>query len=329
MTDKKKKDKKKIIWYSFFILFLLLVGGTVSAYNQLKPANHFSNVPIVSSNNDISKDNTKTVRIEEPIFNVLLIGSDQRKGQNIGHSDTMMVVNVNLKDYQYNILSIPRDSRVYLDGYGYTKLTSVQYILQNDLGAKKGIEAAVGVISNFTGIPINYYVETNYTGLEGIVDTLGGITMNVPFDVTLTHSWYSENANKMISAGKHSFNGKMVTELVHERYSLNNGEYGRQQLQKEALVGIAKKALNPKTITKIPELVRSTSEFVVDTNMSNTDIISFAYAVKNFDPDKQIQYHQLTGEGKTLYDDILKANNSQIVINEEEMKKIVEMYFIN
>lgn len=152
MTDKKKKGKKKIIWYSFFILFLLLVGRTVSAYNQLKPANHFSNVPIVSSNNDISKDNTKSVRIEDPIFNVLLIGSDQRKGQNIGHSDTMMVVNVNLKDYQYNILSIPRDSRVYLDGYGYTKLTSVQYILQNDLGAKKGIEAAVGVISNFTGI---------------------------------------------------------------------------------------------------------------------------------------------------------------------------------
>ncbi|CEE03017.1 cell envelope-related transcriptional attenuator [Caldibacillus thermoamylovorans] len=330
MRYKKKRSKKKIIGYSILVVFLLLIGGTVFAYYQLKPENHFSKVPLVSSGDkDSSKTIEKKVKIDDPIFNVLLIGSDQRKGQKIGHSDTMMVVSVDLKNYKYHMLSIPRDSRVYLDGYGYTKLTSAQYILQNDLGAKKGIEVAVGVISDFTGIPINYYVETNYTGLEEIVDALDGINMNVPFDVKLTHSWYPENKNKVIAAGEHSLTGKMVTELVHERYSLSNGEYGRQQLQKEALVGIAKKALSPKTVTKLPELVDSISEFIVETNMSNSDIISIAYAVQNFDPDKQIQYHQLTGQGQTLYDDILKNNNSQIVINEDEMKKIVEEYYIH
>lgn len=325
MSAKKKASKKKIFGYSFLIVLLLVVGGVALAYHQLKPENHFTKVPLISND----KNQEQKIDINEPIFNILLIGSDQRKGQKIGHSDTMMVINVNLKNYEYHILSIPRDARIHLDGYGYTKLTSAQYILQNDLGAKKGIKAAVGEISNFTGIPINYYIETNYTGLQGIVDTLGGIQMNVPFDVKLTHSWYPENKGKIITAGEHSIDGKMVTELVHERYSLENGEYGRQQLQKEALVGIAKKALSTDTIPKIPGLVDSISEFIVDTNMSKSDIISFAYAAKDFNPNKQIHYHQLKGEGKSLYDDILKANNSQIVINEEEMKKIVDKYFIH
>ncbi|WAA09720.1 LCP family protein [Fervidibacillus albus] len=330
---KKRKTRKRIVGYSFLILFLLALGTGIYLYQHFKPENHFTEVPLISpdtsenmTNND--ENASQTVEIDEPIFNVLLIGSDQRKGQTLGHSDSMMVVNVDLKNYEYHILSIPRDSRVYLDGYGYTKLTSVQYILQAEHGSKQGIEEAVKVISDFTGIPINYYVETNYWGLEGIVDVLDGIEVNVPFDVTLTHPWYSENLNKTITAGTHSLDGKMVTELVHERYSLDNGEYGRQELQKEVLTAIAKKALQVSNIPKLPELYNSITEFIVETNMGQTDIISMAFAVKDFDPDTQVHYHQLSGVGQTLYDDILQANNSQIVLDEEAMKEIVESYFL-
>ncbi|MCU9613041.1 LCP family protein [Caldibacillus lycopersici] len=329
---KKKRSKWKIIGFSVLAFFVILIGVGVAAYFQLKPENHFKEVPVLSADpvdtdNDGKTDDT--VKLDDPIFNVLLIGSDQRKGKNIGHSDSMMVVSVNLKNYEYHIMSIPRDTRVYLDGYGYTKLTSVQYILQANNGSKEGIEGAVKAISQFTGIPINYYVETNYWGLEGIVDTLGGIEMNVPFDVTLTHPWYPENSGKVITAGSYNFDGKMVTELVHERYSLDNGEYGRQELQSEALKGIAKEALKTSNLPKLPELVKAVPDFIVETNMKQADMLSFAFAVKNFDPSKQVHYHQLIGKGQTLYDDILQANNSQIVIDEDEMQKIVDEYFIH
>ncbi|OIK08406.1 transcriptional regulator [Bacillus sp. MUM 116] len=239
----------------------------------------------------------------------------------------MMLVHVDLNKNEYHAVSIPRDTRVHLDGYGYTKLTSVQYIMQSTKGQKEGVEAAVKAIGELTGVPISYYVETNYWDFQSMVDSVGSIDMNVPFDVALTHPWYKENKDKVIKAGNQTLDGKMVTEVVHERYSLKNGEYGRQQLQEEAMKGIVKKALDPSNIGNLPSLINSISDFIVASNMSTSDMLSLGLAVKDFDPNKQLSYHQLHGEGKSMYDDILKANNSQIVLVEQQLKEIMSKYF--
>ncbi|WP_247739189.1 LCP family protein [Bacillus sp. 165] len=257
-----------------------------------------------------------------------MIGSDERKGDNIGHSDSMIVVHVDLNKKEYQAMSIPRDTRVHLEGYGYTKLTSVQYIKQATEGRQQGIDAAIQSVSELTGIPINYYVETNYQGLQGAVDALDGIEMNVPFDVKFTHPWYAENKNKVITKGIYEADGKLVTELVHERYSLKNGEYDRQRLQEEALVGMAKKALDPSNVTKLPAFVKQIPNFLIATNMTTPDMLSLGLAVKDFNP-AQLQYHQLAGEWKTMRDDILKNNNDQLIIDEEKMKQLVTQYFMN
>ncbi|MBM7652504.1 LCP family protein [Neobacillus cucumis] len=314
--EKKGKRKWKILGLSILGIFVLGIAALGYEYYQLQPKNHFSTVPVVGAKK------TSTDQVKTPIFNVLLIGSDQRKGQKLGHTDSMMLIHVDLNKNKYQAVSIPRDTRVHVDGYGYTKLTSVQYIMQAKKGTQKGVEAAVAAVSDFMGVPINYYVETNYWGFQSMVDSLGGINMNVPFDVTLTHPWYKENKNKVISAGTYSFDGKMVTEVVHERYSLKNGEYGRQQSQEEALKGIAKAALSPSKITKLPDLVKTIPQFVLATNMTTSDMLSLGLSAKDFDPQTQLTYQQIRGESKTLYDDILKAKNYQIVINQDQVKKI-------
>jgi polyisoprenyl-teichoic acid--peptidoglycan teichoic acid transferase len=323
---KKKKRNWKIISYSVLGVVLLIVAGLGIAYYQLQPKNHFQSIPVVSSDKSTTEKPTPQT-IHDPIFNVLLIGSDQRKGQRAGHSDSMMLIHVDLKNNKFQSVSIPRDTRVHLEGYGYTKLTSVQYIIQSTKGSKQGIEAAVKAVGELTGVPINYYVETNYWGFQSMVDSVGGIDMNVPFDVKLTHPWYKENKDKVITAGSHFFDGKMVTEIVHERYSLKNGEYGRQQLQQEALKGIAKQALSSSNISKLPELVESIPDFIIATNMSTSDMLSLGLAVKDFDPNKQLVYHQLHGTGQKLYDDILKAKNDQIVIDPQQIKDTMTAYF--
>ncbi|MDR4949839.1 LCP family protein [Neobacillus cucumis] len=316
-----KNRNWRIIGFSILSIFVIGIAAIGYEYYQLQPKNHFSTVPVVGAKNT-SGTTTKTVEDKTPVFNVLLIGSDQRQGQKLGHTDSMILVHVDLNKHKYQAVSIPRDTRVHLDGYGYTKLTSVQYIKQATQGTQKGVEAAVAAVSEFMGVPINYYMETNYSGFQSMVDALGGIEMNVPFDVTLTHPWYEENKNKVIKAGSHSFDGKMVTEVVHERYSLKNGEYGRQQLQEEALKGIAKTALSPSKITKLPALVKTIPQFVLATNMTTSDMLSLGLSAKDFDPKTQLTYQQIRGEGKKLHDDILKANNYQIVISPEQVKAI-------
>ncbi|MFB5193636.1 LCP family protein [Neobacillus sp. KR4-4] len=326
MKEKGKKNKWKIVGFSFLGILLLVIAGVGYGYYQLQPDNHFTSVPVVNSGNNEQQVN-KSVEIKEPVFNLLLIGSDERKGQKIGHSDSMMLVHVDLTKHKYDAISIPRDTRVHLDGYGYTKITSVQYIMQATKGAKKGIEAAVNAVGELTGVPINYYVETNYGGFQAMVDAVGGIDMNVPFDVKLTHPWYKENKNKVISAGTHTLDGKMVAEVVHERYSLKSGEYGRQKLQEEALKGIAKKALSPSNINNLPSLVKSIPNFVIASNMSTSDMLSLGLAAKDFEPNTQLEYHQIPGVGKRMYDDILKANNYQLVIDQDKIKDLISTHF--
>ncbi|MBT2695921.1 LCP family protein [Bacillus sp. ISL-40] len=325
---KKNRRKWKIAGFSILGIILLIVAGLGYEYYKIQPTNHFSTVPVVSSGKTGDTTSTsESVEVKEPVFNLLLIGSDERKGQNVGHSDSMMLVHVDLTKHQYDAISIPRDTRVHLDGYGYTKLTSVQYIMQATKGAQKGVEAAVNAVAELTGTPINYYVETNYGGFQAMVDAVDGIEMSLPFDVKLTHPWYGENKDKVITAGTHSFDGKMVAEVVHERYSLASGEYGRQKLQEEALKGIAKKALSPNNITNLPSLVKSIPDFVIATNMSTQDMLSLGLAAKDFDPNTQLEYHQIPGEGKRMYDDILKANNYQLVINQDKIKDLVAQNF--
>ncbi|GGH80009.1 LCP family protein [Pullulanibacillus pueri] len=323
---------------SSLVVLIVLFGFGFYEFQKLQPKNHFKNAPTISapttsqstrtsSTEENSTDQLKDIpKLKENVLNILLIGSDERKGKNLGHSDSMILVHIDLNNHQYNTVSIPRDTRVHLDGYGYTKLTSVQYIKQATSGAKIGIEAAVNAVSQLTGVPINYYVETNYEGLQSMVDALGTIDVDVPFDVELTHPWYKENKDKVIKKGTQTLDGEMTTELVHERYSLKRVDFDRQLLQEKVLIGIAKSAVQPSHLTKLPKLASTISDFLIASNMSKTDIVSLGLALKDVNPDQDVKYYQLEGQSESLYDDILQNNNSQIVLNEEELQEVMKHF---
>lgn len=323
--------KWKVIGYS--LLGLIIVGTTALGfeYQQLQPKNHFKTIPVMAGGNGKTGEKGKAggtgetqspkqqTNSNDPAFNILVMGSDEEQGETIGHSDTMMLVHVDLGKNQVNAVSIPRDTRVYLDGYGYTKLTSVQYILQANHGPSQGIKQAVQAISELTGVPVNYYVETNFAGLQSMVDAMGGIQLNVPMDVTIN--------NQVVKTGIHYFDGQKVLALVRERYSQANGDYGRQQLQLETLKGIAKEALSPANMPKLPSLINSVSKYMIGTNMSTSDMLSLGLAMKNIDPNRQVHYLQLQGTEESMYDDILKAKNDEIVIDPQQMKNMIGEYF--
>ncbi|MFT8872036.1 MAG: LCP family protein [Sporolactobacillus sp.] len=329
-SDLRKERKKKhyVLRTVLLILLVLVVSGTcygVYKWHELNPVNHFSNLKT------ISEPAKKTYKQSSGTFNVLLIGSDARPEDKTGHTDSMVLIHADLKTHKYNLLSIPRDSRFYMEGIGYTKLTSVQAVYQAKYGTQEGIIRTVKTISSFTGAPINYYAETNYWGFQDMVDAIGGIDMNLPFDVKLTHPWYRHNYGKIFKAGLHqSLNGEMVTEIVHERYSLPGTDYGRQKLQEAALIGVAKKMMQPANVTRFPALAKSLSKFLVATNLSTDDMISIGLGVKsNFQPDKQFNYLQIQGQDVSMYDDVLKANNDEILLPRTELRQLIEKYFTN
>ncbi|MCI1859020.1 MAG: LCP family protein [Sporolactobacillus sp.] len=320
-TKKRRRRPRRPKRIVMLLILLVLIGGSFGFYkwNAYKPDNHFRNLDAIGAKQSAQKSGT---------FNALLIGSDARKGQHVSHTDTILLVHADLNRHRYNVLSIPRDTRVMLDGYGYTKLTSVQYVSQLKSGTKQGTLDAVKAVSQLTGVPINYYAETDYKGMQNLVDAVGGITMKLPFDVTLTHAWYRENQGKTFKAGTYQLNGRMVTEITRERYSLPGTDFGRQKLQQAALLGIARKAMDAKNVAKLPALIRSASKFLVATNMKTDDMISIGVALKNnFHPAKQIIYHQVKGESTKMYDDVLQAANYEIILDRQQLKTIIANYF--
>ncbi|WP_067930113.1 LCP family protein [Alicyclobacillus kakegawensis] len=325
----KPRKKKRHILRNTLLSIAVIVGAAAGVgaweYHKLQPQNHFSNLPVVTPTGESKQSTT----LPSGVFNVLLIGSDQRPGEKASHTDSMVLVHVDLQSHQYNMLSIPRDTRVYMQGYGYTKLTSVQYIAQSTHGTKEGILQAVAAVSQLTGVPINYYAETNYWGLQDLVNALGGITMDLPFDVRLTHPWYKQDQGKVYTKGVHTMTGRDVAEVVHERDSLPGTDYGRQRLQQLALAAIAKKAMSPAEIPRLPALAKEMPKFLIATNMSTEDFLSLGLAVKSdFNSSSEIHHYQIPGTNETMYDDILKNYNSEIVLDKTKLHQIIQEHFV-
>ncbi|WP_100486072.1 LCP family protein [Sporolactobacillus pectinivorans] len=325
-SQKGVRKRHRFLRYILVILAVLLIAAaSCSAYEyyNLRPQHHFNNLPSIGKTTSKIKERTGT-------FNLLLMGSDARPGDPAGHSDSLLLVHANLNNHTYNILSIPRDTRVYMPGVGYTKLTSVNYMDQLNHGIKQGSTDAVAAISQLTGVPINYFAETNNWGFQDMVDSIGGIDMTLPFDVTLTHPWYPQDKNKTFTAGTHALNGQMVNEIVHERDSVPGTDYGRQQLQEAALIGIAKKVGQPANVTKLPSLLGSVSKYLIATNMTQEDMISAGLSVmSHLHLQQQIHYLQIKGTNEVLYDDMLKSDNDEVVLDPSQLQSLAKKYFMN
>jgi|GEM_PF-1425969 len=328
---------------------VVLAGGGFSyyEYQRLQPQNFFQHVPVIAAanalnstadggsgtSNSATPNNTASgaptgIKSTVPgTFNVLLMGTDTRKGQKLGHSDSMMLIHVDMNTHKYSALSIPRDTRVLFPPYGYTKLTTVQYMDEAKYGTQAGVIDTVKYIANLTGIPINYYAETDYWGLQDIVDAVGGINMDLPFNVTLTHPWYPQDGGMTFTKGVHFVNGRLTTEIVHERYSVPGIDYGRQQLQEEALLGIAKELEKPQNYSEIPGVIKALPNYLVATNMTTSDMMSFLLGVRgDFHPDSQIQYHQIRGKGEVIYNDVLKARDDEVVLQPGQLQTAAQEY---
>ena len=114
-------------------------------------------------------DETEVVQLEG--FNVLLLGVDERDGEDGARTDTIILMNVDNKHNRVAMLSIPRDTKVNIPGRGTDKI--------NNAYVSGGPELTAKTVSELVGIPVKNYVVANFEGFEGVVDSLGGVTMDV------------------------------------------------------------------------------------------------------------------------------------------------------
>ncbi|HKG24563.1 MAG TPA: LCP family protein, partial [Thermomicrobiales bacterium] len=113
---------------------------------------------------------------------MLLLGVDRREDEP-SRSDTMILVNVDPVSKTASMVAIPRDLRVIIPGYGVHKVNAAYAFGEAD-GVKGGGPALVTqtIETNF-GVHIDYFAEVDFAGFVKIVDTVGGVTIDVPYPI--------------------------------------------------------------------------------------------------------------------------------------------------
>jgi LCP family protein required for cell wall assembly len=264
---------KKIVIGVIAALVIVLAGAGISAavwYNNV--ANNIKGSQSVS--------NLAAPAANEPYY-VLLMGSDSRSGEwddskdNAGErSDSIMVARIDEKNKKVSIISVPRDLRVYVEGHGYQKINSVV-----EYG---GYELLIDKLNDILGIKINYYATVYFSGFRELVNTLGGVTVEVPAGTA------SPEGDMLPVGDAVTLDGDQALILARCRHGIPEdqgvyamGDYQRTLNQRNLIKAIANKVLE-QDITKMPALVESLSK-CVETNMSIDRIVSLAQNLKGMD----------------------------------------------
>jgi LCP family protein required for cell wall assembly len=159
----------------------------------------------------------------EPIF-LLVIGSDARPGENVARTraDSIHLVGINPAKGKATIVGFPRDSYVPIPGFGTNKINAAM--------VNGGPPLVVQTVEQLMGITIDYWAMTWFEGFQAMVNDVGGLNVNVPFDV------YDTYAHAQIDAGQQVLDGRDALAFARARHALPSGDFGRSENQGRLMV---------------------------------------------------------------------------------------------
>jgi len=206
--------------------------------------------------------------------NVLVMGVDARNAEENSRSDTMIVVSIDRKTRQVVMVWIPRDTRVKVPSGRFDKINSVN--------AVNGPEAACKVAGDLLGTRINYYLVTNFSGFEKIIDILGGVDINV--ESNMYHYDPNPKLSINLSKGTQHLNGADALRYVRYRGG-PTADIGRTVRQQKFVNAMAREVFQGSTVLKLPQLLPELSKHV-KTNIPMSDMAFMVKVARDFDAAK-------------------------------------------
>jgi len=210
--------------------------------------------------------------------NVLLLGVDESGLR----ADTIMVVSVDNENNTIKLLSIPRDTRITLNNGSVIKINAA-------MGMKDREEFMIETVKTVVKMPIHYYCSINFAGFIEVIDILGGIDYNVPFDMNYDDP--AQNLHIHLKAGMQHLDGQAAHDFVRFRHNnkgegvyapgdYSKGDIGRIAAQQDFLAELFKQKMQMQYLLKAPELIDASSKYV-KTNFSVTSALEFLSILKS------------------------------------------------
>lgn len=307
---KRASGKRLALKISIFAVITAVLAITVYAVALQKKAADAVN-RAYEAIDDREKSDLRDEAVEPLTDNVsvLFIGvdeSDKRKEENSSSlSDALLVATLNNKDKTVKLLSIPRDSYVYIPDRGRKdKITHAH--------AFGGTRGSIETVENVLDIPIDYYVKMNFNAFIEVVDALGGVEVEVPYE----RIELDENDRRTIhlKPGFQNLDGRHALALARTRKLDSDVERGkRQQMLFQALLD---RATSITSITKYGEVIDAVGDNM-KTNMTFDEMKSFFAYVKGGLPEIETLNLAGTDDMSTgIYYWILDEENLELVRDE-------------
>lgn len=163
-------------------------------------------------------------------YYLLALGSDAREGEEYSRTDTMVLMRVDLVGAKLTLVSIPRDTKVEIEGYGTSKINSAY--------TYGGVGGAARAVSRLTGVPVNHVAVIHFEELVGLIDYLGGVTLNVPEGVSDPYTGIT------VDSGLQTMDGITALLWARSRYGYENGDFQRQEDQRILITAIMNRMLS-------------------------------------------------------------------------------------
>lgn len=223
---------------------------------------------------DRTKSDMRETKVEPAKDNVsiLFIGVDdsenRHQGDSNSRSDALLFATLNPKSKSVKLVSIPRDSYVYIPEIG--KRDKI-----NHAHARGGTRATIETVEELFEVPVDYYVKMNFNAFIDVVDALGGVEVEVPYR-RLEKDENDKNTIQL-EPGLQRLDGRHTLALARTRKADSDVERGKRQQM--ILQAIMKEAVSAKSITKYGDVIDAVGDNM-KTDMTFKEMMSFIEYVK-------------------------------------------------
>lgn len=229
---------------------------------------------------------------DDPLH-ILLLGVDTRPSDSgPPRSDTIIVVRIDPEEQRVDMFSIPRDLLVAIPGFSTGEKVNAAFPWGEASTLEGGGPRLVmdTIELNF-GIHIDYFASVDIAGLERIIDTIGGVIIDVPaplkddqyptYDYGYTRAFFTTGLQRM--------DGVRAVQYSRTRHS--DGDFNRSARQQQLLLAMREQILKTNIIANLPELISNVGD-ALRTDLSPQQVLSLARLAQDL-PREQIYSHSL------------------------------------
>ena len=269
---KTSKSKKPLLWTLAIILLIIIgfavyyFGSIVNEFGNFNKKGEDSPFKNVVESEEVKAPEPPKWEGTEPV-NILLMGVDARgvkKGE-VPRSDTMLVASLDPVKKKFYVFSILRDTYVSIPGHDKDRINTA---------ITHGPTVAMQTVGDLLGIPIQYYVYTDFQGFIKLIDEIGGIDYEVEKDMVYKTKADGPEYDIDLKKGFQHLDGNMALQYVRFRHDATS-DFTRTERQRGFLKAVADKMKSSTSLIKLPNILSAVNPYV-DTNLELNDMWKLA-----------------------------------------------------